>query len=180
MARSNAATTDEQEPEPRPDAPDPVLVWVKRGGPYRPSYTRPADPQSLVAEKTGRAAVEPVTLQLPPGLGLLPAEHWPRVKAGTRFSARVKLGQIVIVAGDGEPLARGWMRQSAADALAQLEKTGDVPTLELLRDVESRARRPRHDVADAIDDALRRVEHQRAKLQRDRQTQRQQHRRAAW
>lgn len=180
MARSNAATTDELDTEPRPDEPDPVLVWVKRGGPYRPSYTRPADPQSLVAEKAGRAAVEPVTLQLPPGLGLLPAQHWPRVKVQSRFAARVKAGQLVIVAGDGEPLAQGWLRLSNVDALAMLEKTGDVPALELLRDVESRAKRPRHEVADAIDDALRRVATQRAKLQRDRQTQRQQHRRAAW
>ena len=78
----------------------------------------PADPRSLVAEKTGPGAVEPVTLQLPPGLGLVPARHWPSIKAQSRFQQRLKAGQIQVVAGDEQPLAQGWARVSQADALA--------------------------------------------------------------
>jgi hypothetical protein len=184
MART---TPDDHETDAKPDPKrtdashdGPVLVLVKRSGPYRACYTRPADPRSVVAEKTGPGAVEPVTIQLPPGLGLVPARHWPSIKAQSRFQARLKAGQIVVVAGDEQPLAQGWGRLPQVDALAYLEKTGDVATLEMLREVEAKATRPRHEVADAIDDALRRVERQRERLRAARQTQRQQHRRAAW
>lgn len=180
MARSNAAEQQNDNAPQQEEHTGPVLVLVTRAGPYRVVYTRPASPESELVQRAGRTAVEPITVQLPPGLGMVPAEHWPRVSAQERWRKRVAASQVQVIAGATETLAQGWARTDQRDAVAWIEKSGDVRTLETLRDLEEASSRPRRDVQDAITDALERVKAAREKMQQVRATQRRAHRSRAW
>lgn len=144
-----------------------VLLFVDRAGPYRAWYLRNSGRGEALGNVPG--AVEPVMIQLAPGLSVCDAQHWPRLRTELRFQERIAAGQIKVVAGADEPIEDGWYRTRQRNAISMLEKTGHIPTLERLRDIESKADRPRHDVANMIDARLQRL---RKAVEQHRQAQR--------